>query len=319
MKRRSIVKLLAGMTLPSAGVFAQTGAVKPITLIVPAGAGNGTDIITRMFAPKLAAIVGKPVIVVNRAGANGLIGMQDVMRAAPDGNTLLVGSVSSLAINMAIMKNPPYDPRRDLTPIAGAYVANHVWVVRPSFPARNFAEFIAHAKKNPGKVSVGSASTLVKIQLAALEKMADIELLTVPYKAVGAATTDLLGGTLDMTLLETGSSLPYVKAGQLRPLAVSSPKRNTTLPDCPAVAESIPGFDFSSWSAMVGPVGMPTEVVAKLNAAMAQVQKHPEFISKLDQGGMVPMTLTPEELKSYIATEVRKWTQVVQDAKIEQE
>ncbi|MCC2674906.1 MAG: tripartite tricarboxylate transporter substrate binding protein [Ramlibacter sp.] len=319
MKRRSIVKLLGGMTLPSTGVFAQPAAARPIRLIVPAGAGNGTDIITRMFAPKLGAILGQPVIVENRAGANGLIGVQEVMRAAPDGNTLLVGSVSSLAINMAMMKNPPYDPRRDLTPIAGAYVANHVWVVRPSFPGRSFDEFIAHAKKNPGKVSVGSASTLVKIQLAALEQMANIELLTVPYKAVGATTTDVLGGTLDMTLLETGSSLPYVKAGKLRPLAVSSPKRNPTLPDCPAVAESIPGFDFSSWSAMVGPAGMAPEMVAKLNAAMAQVQKHPEFISKLDQGGMVPMVFAPEALKSYIDAEVKKWSQVVRDAKIEQE
>jgi len=309
----------SGAAVAATSAFAQSGSGRPLRLIVPAGAGNGTDIITRSFAPRLSALLGQPVVVENKAGANGLVGVQEVIRAAPDGHTLLVSSVSTLAINMAMMKNPPYDPRRDLTAIAGAYLANHVWLVRSSFPAKTFPEFIAHAKKNPGKVTAGSASTLVKIQLAAIQKMAGIEILEVPYKAVGATTTDVLGGTLDMTLLETGSSLPFIKAGQLRPLAVSTPKRNPVLPDCPAVAEFVPGFDFTSWTAMVGPVGTPPEAVARINAAMLQVQKEREFTDKLDQGGMVPMVMTPEQLKSYIDAEVVKWSRVVREAKIEQE
>ncbi len=319
MKRRALIQWVGAAALPATGVLAQPASGRPIRLIVPAGAGNGTDIITRSFAPKLSAILGQPVVVENKAGANGLVGVQEVIRAAPDGHTLLVASVSSLAINMAMMKNPPYDSRRDFTPIAGAYVANHVWVVRPSFPAQTFQEFLAYAKQNPAKVTVGAASTLVKIQVAAIQKMAGIELLEVPYKAIGAATTDVLGGTIDMTLLETGSSIPYVKAGQVRALAVSSPKRNPVLPDCPAVAEFIPGFDFGSWTAMVGPAGTPPEVVARINAAMLQVQKHPEFTQKLDQGGMVPMTMTSDQLKAYLGAEVAKWTRVVREAKIEQE
>ncbi len=319
MKRRTLIQLLGATALPSTGVLAQPTSGRPVRLIVPAGAGNGTDLITRSFAPRLSTLLGQPVIVENRPGGNGLVGAQEVIRSAPDGNTLLVASVSSLAINMAMMKTPPYDSRRDFSAVAGAYVANHVWVVKPSFPAQTFAEFIAYAKRNPSKVTVGSASTLVKIQVAAIQKMAGISIMEVPYKAIGAATADLLGGTIDMTLLETGSSVPYVKAGQVRALAVSSPKRNPVYPDCPAVAEIVPGFDFGSWTAMVGPPGMAPEVVAKLNAAMLHVQKQPEFTQRLDHGGMVPMVMTPDQLKTYIGTEVDKWTRVVREAKIEQE
>lgn len=319
MKRRTLIQALGAAALPATSVRAQPLSGRPLRLIVPAGAGNGTDIITRSFAPRLSAILGQPVVVENKAGANGVVGAQEVIRAAPDGHTLLVASVSSLAINMAMMKSPPYDSRRDFTPVAGAYVANHVWVVRSSFPAQTFAEFIAYCKQHPAKVTVGAASTLVKIQVAAIQKMAGISIMEVPYKAIGAATTDLLGGTIDMTLLETGSSVPYIKAGQVRALAVSSPKRNPVLPDCPAVAEVVPGFDFGSWTAMVGPAGMAPDVVARLNAAMLQVQKTPEFTEKLDQGGMVPMVMTPEQLKTYLGAEVGKWTRVVREAKIEQE
>ena len=319
MQRRSVFKLLAGLALPGSSALAQSSSGKPIRIVVPLSVGTGTDTVTRLIAPKLSAILGQPVIVENKVGGNGLIGVQEVLRAAPDGTTLLMGSVSSLAINTAMMKNPPYDPRRDLTAIAGAYTANHVWLVRPGHPARTFGEFIAYMQKNPGKVNIGQASTLVKIQLAALQKMAGVEFVEVPYKTLGPTITDVISGILDMTLIDTGAALTQVKSGQLRALAVSSPKRNPFAPDWPAVAETIPGFDFTSWTAMVGPAGMPRDVVARINAAMVQVIKQPDMQQRLEQIANVPMIVTPDELKSFMDAEVVKWTRVVKDAKIEQE
>ena len=319
MQRRSVFKLLAGLALPGTSAFAQSSSGKTIRIVVPLSVGTGTDTVTRLIAPKLSAILGQPVIVDNKVGGNGLIGVQEVLRATPDGTTLLMGSVSSLAINTAMMKNPPYDPRRDFTAIAGAYTANHVWLVRPNFPARTFGEFITYMQKNPGKVNIGQASTLVKIQLAALQKMAGVEFVEVPYKTLGPTITDVISGVLDMTLIDTGAALTQVKSGQLRALAVSSPKRNPFAPDWPAVAETIPGFDFTSWTAMVGPAGMPRDVVARINAAMVQVIKQPDMLQRLEQIANVPMVVTPDELKSFMDAEVVKWTRVVKDAKIEQE
>lgn len=319
MQRRSLFKLLASLALPGTSAYAQSTSGKPIRIVVPLSVGTGTDTVTRLIAPKLSAILGQPIIVENKVGGNGLIGVQDVLRAAPDGTTLLMGSVSSLAINTAMMKNPPYDPRRDFTAIAGAYTANHVWLVRPNFPARTFGEFIAYMQKNPGKVNIGQASTLVKIQLAALQKMAGVEFVEVPYKTLGPTITDVISGTLDMTLIDTGAALTQVKSGQLRALAVSSPKRNPFAPDWPAVSETVPGFDFTSWTALVGPAGMPRDVVSKINAAMVQVIKQPDMLQRLEQIANVPMILTPDELKSFMDAEVAKWTRVVKEAKIEQE
>ena len=178
---------------------------KPIKIISPFAPGGATDILARILAQKLGDAWKQTIIVDNKVGGNGLIGVQDVLRSAPDGTTLLMGSVSSLAINTAMMKNPPYDPRRDFTAIAGAYTANHVWLVRPNFPARTFGEFIAYMQKNPGKVNISQASTPVKIQLAALQKMAGVDFVEVPYKTLGPTITDVISGTLDMTLLDTGA------------------------------------------------------------------------------------------------------------------
>lgn len=319
MQRRSLFKLLASLALPGTSAYAQSTSGKTIRIVVPLSVGTGTDTVTRLIAPKLSAILGQPIIVDNKVGGNGLIGVQDVLRSAPDGTTLLMGSVSSLAINTAMMKNPPYDPRRDFTAIAGAYTANHVWLVRPNFPARTFGEFIAYMQKNPGKVNIGQASTLVKIQLAALQKMAGVDFVEVPYKTLGPTITDVISGTLDMTLIDTGAALTQVKSGQLRALAVSSPKRNPFAPDWPAVSETVPGFDFTSWTALVGPAGMPRDVVSKINAAMVQVIKQPDMLQRLEQIANVPMILTPDELKSFMDAEVAKWTRVVKEAKIEQE
>jgi tripartite-type tricarboxylate transporter receptor subunit TctC len=316
MKRRLVLQLL-GTALPSTGVFAQATTGRPIRIIVPLSAATPTDSITRLIAPGLSTLLGQPVIVDNKPGANSLIAVQELMRAAPDGNTLMMSSVSALAMNMALVKNLSYDSRRDFTPIAGAYSANHAWLVKSNFPARTIPELIAHLKKNPGKVSVATSSALQQLQLAAFDKMAGTEMLVVPYKSTATSFTDFLGGTLDLCLYDMATALAQVKGGQVRALGVATLKRNPLAPDWPAISETLPGFDFASWSALVGPAGIPPDVANRISVAVAQVLKQKEMVDKFTEGGTVPMIMTPNELKAFIASEVEKSIRVAREAKIE--
>jgi tripartite-type tricarboxylate transporter receptor subunit TctC len=316
MRRRSLLKTI-GLALPAGAAFAQPGGAKTIRIIVPLSTGTPSDAITRIVAPQLGTILGQPVIVDNKPGANGVIAVQEVMRSPADGTTLLMGSVSPLAINMALVKNLPYDPRRDLTSIASIYSNNHAWAVKTSLPVRSIPELIAYVKERPGKVSAGHSSALMQIQLSAFEKMAGVELLMVPYKSTATNITDLLGGTLDLALLDMGTALAQEKGGQVRLLGVSTLKRNPLAPAWPAVSETLPGYDFASWSALVGPAGMPRDLVNRINAAMAQVLRQKDIADKFAQGGSVPLVMTPEELQAHIEAEVAKWVRVGREAKIE--
>ena len=318
MKRRSILKLL-GAALPATGAFAQSASTRPIRIIVPLSSGTPSDAMTRIIAPSLSAILGQPVVVENKPGANGIIATQELMRAAPDGTTLMMSSASALAINMALVKNLPYDSRRDFTPVAGAYSANHVWMVKPNFPAKNMAEFVAHLKKNPGKVSVGSSSALQQLQLAAFDKMAGTDMLVVPYKSTAGSFTDFLGGTLDLSLTDMGGAASWVRGGQARVLGVTTLKRNTLQPDWPAISETVPGFDFSSWTALVGPAGMAPDVVNRLNTAMSQVLKQKDIIDKFREGSTVPLAMTPGEFQAFLNAEVAKSIRVAREANIQPE
>lgn len=307
------------MALPATGVFAQSASTRPIRIIVPLSVATPTDSITRLIAPSLSSLLGQPIIVENKPGANSLIAVQELMRATSDGTTLMMSSVSALAMNMALIKNLPYDSRRDFTPIAGAYSANHAWLVKTNFPARTIPELIAHLKKNPGKISVGHSSALQQLQLAAFDKMAGTEMLMVPYKSTATSLTDFLGGTLDLCLYDMASALAQVKGGQVRVLGVATLKRNPLAPDWPAISETLPGFEFSSWSALVGPAGMPQDVVNRINAAVTQVLKQKEMVDKFSEGGTVPLILTPNELKAFIASEVAKSIKVAREANIQAE
>lgn len=319
MKRRSLLKFL-GLLWPATGTLAQSASGKPIRIIVPLSTGTPSDAVTRVIAPNLSAILNQPIVVDNKPGASGVLAVQELLRSPPDGNTLLMGTVSPLAINMAIVKNLPYDPRRDFTPVAAFYVGNHVWAVNATLPVRTMAEFIAYAKQRPGKVSAGHSTALQKIQLAAIEKMAGIELLQVPYKATSTTITDTMGGTLDMTLLDMGTALSMAKSSQIRLLAVSTLKRNPLSPDWPAVSETVPGFNFGAWAAFMGPAGMPVEVVTRLNTAVAQALKQKDVAEKFAvAGGVVPLVMSPEQLKAHIQAEVTKWTEFARLAKIDPE
>lgn len=321
MKTRTFLKL--GLSAPGLLLsprFALAQAARPVRVIVPLPAGTATDLIARVLAQHMSASLGQPFLIDNKPGANGAIGTMEMVRAPADGHTLLVGSNSPLATNVALVKNLQYDPRRDFTPIAGFGETMHVLMVAPNHPARTMAEFIAHVKQQPPRsVGVGTSTSSVQVQIATLNKLAGIELLPVPYKGIPATITDVIGGTLPATLVDLANAMAQAKSGKLRPIAVTSIRRNPLVPDWPAVSETLPGFDFPSWVGLVGPAGIPREVADRLNAAANTALKQPEVLEKLATIGMAPMLMTPDQMKAYIATETSRWVQLARDANVQPE
>ncbi len=321
MHKRQFLQGLAATGLATLGApaLAQIGSGRPVRIIVPLPAGTATDLAARVLAQHLGTILGQTFVVDNKPGANGTIGVMDMVRSAPDGQTLLIGSQSPLATNVALIKAMTYDPRKDFTAIAGFGETMHALMVKPDHPARTLPEFIARAKQNPGRVSVGTTTTTVTLQIATMNKLAGIELLPVPYKGIPATITDVIGGTLEATLVDLANAMAQAKGGTLRTIAVSSLQRNPLVPDWPAVSETLPGFDFPSWVGMVGPAGMPRDITEKLNNATNQALKQPEVRERLAGIGMSPMVLTPEQLKDVIGAEVVKWVKLAKDANIQPE
>jgi len=318
MQKRTFIKML-GLALPAGQAFAQAGSGRNVRVIVPLQAGSSNDMVARVLCAQMTTILGQNFVVENKVGGNGSIGTMEVVRAAPDGLTLLLASNSPLAANIAFSKNMAYDPRTDLTPIGGASLTNHVVMVKANSPIRTFADFLAYAKQRPGRVSVGYSTTSVQLQIATMNKLAGIDLLPVPYKGSPATITDVIGGVLDATLTDPGNAMVHVKGGTLRALAVGSLKRNPVAPDWPAISETLPGYDFPSWNALVGPAGMPREMVNRLSAALMQAQKHPDVISHFAAGGTTSLVLSPDELKAYISSETTKWVRLAREANIQPE
>ena len=322
MKRATFLKALAlplGLSLTGRYAMAQSFPAKPVRLVVPFPPGTATDSAARMLGQQLSVSLGQPFVIENKPGAGGSIGAMDVIRSAPDGYTLLFGSNSALSANVALLKNMPYDPTKDFTPVVGFGETMHVLMVKSSFPAKTLPEFIAYVKQRPGKVSAGYGSSTAQVGIAMLNKLAGLDLLAVPYKGIPLAVNDVLGGTLEITSVDLGNAMAQAKGGNLRALAVTSARRNTLVPDWPAVAETLPGFDVTSWFGIVGPANMPREVVDKLNAAVTQTLKQPEVRDKLATIGTTPMPMAPDQLKAFIGSEVLKWIRLAKDANIQPE
>jgi tripartite-type tricarboxylate transporter receptor subunit TctC len=320
MKRRDILKAMTlPLAFPATGALAQGLAGRPVRMIVPLPPGTSNDASARVISSALDPLLGQTVVVDNRAGASGVIGTMEVIRAKPDGSTLMCGSLSPLAANVAFVKNLPYDPLRDLTAIAGATLTNHILVVAPNTPVRTFEEFIAYAKQRPGEVTVGYSTSIVQLQIATINKMAGIQLMPVPYRGVPASVTDVMGGTLTATLGNPGPTIGYEKSGRLRPLAVTSVKRNPLTPDWPAMSEILPGFDFPSWNAFVGPPGMPKELVDRLSETIAKALKQEDVVQRLGNEATLPLIMGPDELKAYMTAEVAKYVDLGKGAGIQPE
>ena len=271
------------------------------------------------MAQQLQSALGQSFVVDNKPGAGGSIAATEVIRAAADGHTLLFSSNSAVASNVALLKNMPYDPLKDFTPIAGIGENMLVLMIKAAHPAKNLQEFVSYVKQRPGKVTAGYGSSSSQVSIAVLNKLGKLDVLPVPYKGIPLAVTDVLGGTVDFTFVDLGNAMAQSKGGKLRALGITAPKRSPLAADWPALADTMPGFDITAWFAIVGPAGVPKDVVDKLNHAVGQALKNPEAMEKLASIGMQPMPLTPEQLKAFMGSEVSKWIRLVKDANLQPE
>jgi tripartite-type tricarboxylate transporter receptor subunit TctC len=320
MNHNTLTRRLAlafALALAGGAALAQSFPSRPIKMIVPFPAGAATDMAARVIGQQLSTVLGQPIVVDNKPGAGGSIAAMEVIRSAPDGYTLLFSSNSAVASNVALLKNIPYDPTKDFSPVAGTGETALVLMVKAGFPVKNLQELIAYVKQHQGKVSAGYGSSSSQISIATLDKLAGVNTLAVPYKGIPQAINDVLGGTLDYTFADIGNALAQIKGGNMRALGVTSPRRSPLMADVPAIAEVLPGFDITAWFAIVGPAGMPKEVVDKLNAVTTQVLKGPEMRDKLANIGLTPMPMPPEQLRTFIGSEVTKWTRLARDANIQ--
>ncbi|MCX7137307.1 MAG: tripartite tricarboxylate transporter substrate binding protein [Proteobacteria bacterium] len=297
---------------------AQNYPDRPVRMIVPFAPGGGTDIVSRLVAQRLADSIKQSVVVDNRAGGAGNIGAELVARANPDGYTLLVGSATILAVNPVIFK-VAYNPSRDFAPITLLGSQPHLIVVHPSLPANSVREFVNLAKEKSLKLNYGSSGTGGPAHLGGelFKIVAGVDMLHIPYKGTGPAVIDLVGGQLQVGLLSLASSMPHVKSGRLKALAVTSPKRAIVAPELPTIAESgYPGFEVRSWYGLLAPAGTPKTIIDKLSSQIAAVLRQPEVIAKLASDGAEPGGDTPAEFAAYIKSEAERWGKVVKTAGI---
>ena len=302
---------------------AQNYPDRPIRLIAPFPAGGLADVLARAVGDEMSKTLGQPVIVENRAGAGGNTGADAVAKAAPDGYTLLMGTVGTHAINSSLYAKMPYDHVKDFAPVILVAGVPNVLEVNPSVPVNSMQELIAYAKANPGKLNFASSGSGTSIHLSAemFKVMTGVQMAHVPYKGSAPALADLMGGQVQLMFDNLPSSLALIKAGKLKPLAVTSLTRSSALPDVPTVAESgLPGFEASSWFGLLAPAGTPKEIVTKLNGEVAKWLATPDAREKLAaQGAIASTALTPEDFAKHIGTETTKWAKVVKDsgAKVE--
>jgi tripartite-type tricarboxylate transporter receptor subunit TctC len=312
-----VIAILLCAALPALAQPASTlYPSKPVKLIVPFPPGGAVDYYARAVQPRLAENLGQPILIENRAGAGGMVGADAVAKSPPDGYTLLVGNIAALAMNVGIYSKMTYDPVKDLTPILRTVAVNYVMAVHPSVPARSVAEFVAHARANPGKLSYGSAGSGSAPHLATelLKQRAGIDVLHVPFKGGGPMVTDLLGGQIEMVIADQANLMPHVKAGRLRALAVGTLERSSVHPELPTIAEAgFPGFEARAWQGIVGPAGMAPDIVKRLNAAFIRAMAAPEVHQRLLEGGLDPIVGTPEAFGEFIRAEIAKWSKVAKD------
>ena len=320
MRRAGAV--VAGLLLPLAANAQGTWPTKPVRIIVPYAAGGVADLLPRIVGEKLAQKWGQPVVIENKAGASGNIGMAEGARAEPDGYTLVLAPTGNLTVNPTLFPKLPFDTQHDFTAVTLLAESPNVLVVHPSVPARTFRELIAYAKANPGKLDYASPGAGSGAHLAGelLDLEAGIKAVHVPYKGIAPAVNDLLGGNVHMMFAGISTVLQHVKSGKLVALAIASPKRSAQLPDVPTVAESgLPGFDVTSWYGIVTRSGTPAPVVQKIQRDMAEALQSEDVRAKLGGLGLEPVGDTPQQFDALIRAESRKWGDIVQRAGIKVE
>jgi tripartite-type tricarboxylate transporter receptor subunit TctC len=308
------------LTVLSASAFAQSFPSRPVTLVVPFTTGTGIDILARAIGPKLSERWKQPVVVENKPGASGNIGTDAVAKSAPDGHTLMV-TVNTYTITPSLFKNVPYDPITDLAPVSKIALATYTFAVNPKvFPANNMQEAIALIRANPGKYNFASPGngTPHHVGMELIKLRLGLEATHIPYKGFAGAMTDLVGGQVHMMFTLIHSSIPHVRSGRIRALAVTGAQRSPQYPEAPTFREQ--GIDFmddvDAWYAVMAPGRTPPELIARLNADVNAVMTLPEVKDHLVKQGMIPVTSTPAELAALIKADLARWGKVITDAKI---
>ena len=301
---------------------AQSYPSKPIKIIVPFSTGGFADMAGRRMSQSLSELLNVPVTVENKGGAGGMIGAEAVAKAPPDGYTLLLGSNGPLSVGPALYPNVPYQPLRDFAPIISLGISPIVLVVHPSVPAKNLKELIAFLKANPGTISIASPGVGTSSHLAGelFQQLTGTKLVHIPYKGSGPAMTDLLGGQVQMAFDPLSSSLPFIKQGKLRAIAVTTEARSPSAPDIPTLDEvGVKGYEASTYVALLAPAGTPPEVIEKLNIASRKALATPAMSESFAQYATVITGGSPEQLSAYIKRDLDRWTRVIKEANIKPE
>jgi tripartite-type tricarboxylate transporter receptor subunit TctC len=306
--------LLCAAALLACGTASAQWPSRPVRLVVPFPAGGPSDLLARPLAAGMSENLGQPVIVENKGGAGGVIGVDSVAKSAPDGYTIAFNNCSSLAISPYSLSSIPYKVDKDFALITAVARVPEVLVVNPQVPVNTFAELIAYAKANPGKINFGSAGSGSITHLAGelLNVEAGVQLVHVPYKGAAPAVSDLLGGQVQMAILDVPVVLPHIRSGKFKALAVTSDKRSGALPDVPTTAElGYPQVTSDNWYGLVVPAATPADVVKRIHAAAVAALRAPALIEQYDKVSAVPMPDTPQEYAAFIASEQAKWSKIV--------
>ena len=318
--RPTIARLLAAASFcgfPTAYAQAQDYPNKPIRIIVPYPAGGSADLLPRIFAEKLSAKWGQPVLVENRPGAGGNIGAEFVYKAEPDGYTLFATAPGPLVVNQNLFRKLAFDPAQ-FVPVSVMAAIPNVLLVNPRVPAKSVDELIAYARANPGKLNYGSQGNGTTSHLTAelFKSTAGVSITHVPYKGSAPAMAALLGGEIDLMFDNLGLTLPHVKSGRLRPLAVASEKRVASLPDVPAMSEILPGFTSVAWFGIVAPPKTPAPIAEKLSAAVAEAIRQPDVAKRLAALSAEPVGDTPAEMAAFMRLDGERWRSVIEAAQV---
>jgi tripartite-type tricarboxylate transporter receptor subunit TctC len=319
-RRMSIAVLVAGLLAVAASpAAAQDYPTRAITLVLPFPAGSGIDVTARLVGDRLSARLGQPVVVENKPGANGVLAATAVARAAPDGYTIFMTTVSSQSAAPFLLKSIPYDPVKDFAPVSRMGNLPFIMVIGRSVPANDFAEFVAYAKANPGKLNYASSNATGIVGGAVVSRLAGIRLNHVPYKSAPQAAQDMLRGEISMMFMDFPTALPHVKSGAFRALAVTTAARSALVPDVPSMSEVGLDFDMASWNAIFAPAGTPKPIVDRLNKELREIVADPVNYSRLRSVGFDAFTSTPEELGGFVRGELVKWGRWTRDAGIQPE
>ena len=318
--RKTIIALALAMLAFAAPAHAQDWPQRQVNIIVPFTAGGTTDMFARMFAQAMQEKYGTPFVVENRAGAGGNIGAAAVAKAPKDGYTLLLGTVSTHAINPFLYKNTGADTEKDFQPVTLIARLPNLLAVNPKIPAKTVTEVVDHLKKNAGTLNYGSSGAGTSTHLAAelFQMLTGTKMTHVPYRSSGEVMNNLMGGHIDLAFDNMTLAWPQAQSGTIRAIAVTSKERSPTAPDVPTVAETLPGFEATSWHGLFAPAGTPRPIVDKLAAEVKRIFAASETQTKLKEIGAVASPMTPEEFTQFIASERKKWQEVVKAAGLEQ-